>query len=260
MMKAILTALLLLAFTFNAFANNISDNNISDNDVSHNNVSTKNISTNNLSEQTPLPPVESNEGWTLELDKNGIQIYTRDWPGSDFVAVKTVQTIKSSLSNIIANFLDVESFPEWVRDMKHGELVEDFDENMERSIYMHMGLPWPMKDRDIVIRQAISQDPKTLQIRMTESKHEGIIEEKEGLLRIPRVNSEFVLTPTQEGVIMTWQGHNEPGGFIPSFFVNWMIENIFYDSSLNMKNRFEAPEYRKTLSKNLDWIQDSNVE
>lgn len=206
--------------------------------------------------EPPLPPVENHEGWTLELDKDGIQIYTRDWPGSSFVAVKTVQTIKSSLSNIMANFLDVESFPEWVKDMKHGELIEDFNENMERSVYMHMGLPWPLKDRDIVIRQTLSQNPETLQIRMRESKHEGIIDEKEGILRIPRVNSEFVLTPIPEGVIMTWQGHNEPGGFIPSFFVNWMIENIFYDSSLNMRHRFEAPEYTKVLDGKLSWIKD----
>lgn len=215
-----------------------------------------NVLANVDADPIPLPPVESNEGWELELDKNGIQIYTRDWPGSSFVAVKTVQTIRSSMSNIIANFLDIESFPEWVRDMKHGELVEDFDDNMTRSIYMHMGLPWPLQDRDVVVKQILSQHPQTLEVRLKESKQDGLIDEKDGVLRIPRVNSEFVLSPGPEGVVMTWQGHNEPGGFIPSFFVNWMIENIFYDSSLNMRERFEAPEFHKELGDKLKWIKD----
>ena len=205
-----------------------------------------------------LPPVESHEGWTLELDKDGIQIFTRDWPGSDFVAVKTVQTIKSSLSNILANILHIESYPEWVKDMQHGELIEDFNADMTRSIYMHMGLPWPLNDRDTAVSQTLSQNPDTLQIRMKESKHQGLIEEKEGIIRIPRVNSEFVLTPVPEGVIMVWQGHNEPGGLIPSFFVNWMIENIFYDSAMNMRERFEAPEFHKKLSGKLKWIKDKS--
>jgi hypothetical protein len=51
---------------------------------------------------------------------------------------------------------------------------------------------------------------------------------------------------------MIWQGHNEPGGFIPSFLVNWMIENIFYDSSLNMRKRFESLDYQKHTDKVAD--------
>lgn len=208
-------------------------------------LSTLSLASDNIQTQAPLPDVNSNDGWELQLDKNGITIYTRDWPGSSFVAVKTVQVIQSSLTNIVGNFLDISSFPEWVKDMKEGKLIEDFNANNQRTIYMHMGLPWPLKDRDVVIQQTLKQNPSNYEVRLLEEKRSDLIPENEGILRIPRVNSEFVLTPLKEGgVRMVWQGHNEPGGFIPSFIVNWMIENIFYDSSLNMRTRFESPEFQ----------------
>ena len=197
-----------------------------------------------LSEAEDLPPAGNHEGWDLQLDKNGVQIYTQDWPGSSFVAVKTVQIIQSSLSNIMGNFLDISAFPEWVKDMEHAELLEDFNEHKQRTIYMHMGLPWPLKDRDVIIQQTLAQDPVSYEVTLAEQKRVGLLAEKNGVIRIPSVNSEFVLTPLSEGgVRMIWQGHNEPGGFIPSFLVNWMIENIFYDSSLSMRERFESPQH-----------------
>jgi hypothetical protein len=200
-----------------------------------------------------LPNVNSTEGWELKLNKDDIQIYTRDWPDSSFVAVKTVQIIQSSLNNIVASFLDISAFPEWVKDMKEGKLIEDFNEKDQRTIYMHMGLPWPLKDRDLVIQQTLEQNPISYEVRLIEEKRSGLVPEKYGIIRIPSVNSEFVLTPLKEGgVRMIWQGHNEPGGFIPSFLVNWMIENIFYDSSLNMRKRFESLDYQKHTDKVAD--------
>lgn len=200
-----------------------------------------------------LPDVESNEGWELQLDKDDIQIYTRDWPGSDFVAVKTVQLIQSSLSNIVANYLDVASYPEWVRDLRTGKLIRDFNDQGERIAYMRMDMPWPLQDRDTVIGQSVSQDPETLVVRVKEWNESRVLPTVDGVVRVPKVQSEFVLLPAENGAVkMVWQGHNEPGGIIPSFLVNWLIDNVFYESCLNMRERFESPEYSKTAPDIID--------
>lgn len=73
--------------------------------------------------RTDLPDVLDQSGWELALDRDGIQIFTRDWPGSNFVAIKAVQKIHSPLSNIVGNFSDIESFPEWVKDMKNAYVI-----------------------------------------------------------------------------------------------------------------------------------------
>jgi hypothetical protein len=198
--------------------------------------------------QSTLPDVFDNSGWELVLERDGITIYTRDWPGSDFVAIKTMQDIQSTLSNIIANFVDVEQFPEWVEDMRSAHVVEPFDELNIRKVYMRIGLPWPLIDRDTVLGQQLSQDAVSKQVKIREWNEGANVAETPGVMRIPRVNSEFILVPQNTGVTrMIWQGHNEPGGYIPSFLVNWMVENIFYKSAMSMRERFESPMFLKSM-------------
>lgn len=203
--------------------------------------------------RTDLPPYQDNSGWQLMLDREGVQIYTRDWPGSSFVAIKAEQIIHSSLSNIVANYADIDSFPEWVKDMEDAYPLSSFDDARSRIIYMKMNLPWPLGDRDIVSGQSYEQDDQTKVVRIREWNEADAIPENKGIIRMPRLNNEFVLLPEGESLTrMIWQGHTEPGGYIPAFLVNWLIEDVFYASVMNMKVRFELPEYHKTVV----WIEN----
>jgi hypothetical protein len=200
-----------------------------------------------------LPPYQDNAGWSLMLDRKGVKIYTRDWPGSSFVAIKAEQLIHSSLSNIVANYADIDSFPEWVKDMDDAYSLSAFDAARSRKVYMKMNLPWPLGDRDIVSGQSYEQDEQTKVVRIREWNEADAIPVNKGIVRMPRLNNEFILLPEgQNRTRMIWQGHTEPGGYIPAFLVNWLIEDVFYVSVINMKARFESPEYHKTVN----WIQD----
>ena len=202
---------------------------------------------------TELPDALDDNGWELMIDEAGTQIYKRDWPGSSFVAVKAVQMVESSVSNILANYSDIDAFPDWVEDMEDAYLVEPFDETRSRKVYMRMGLPWPLQDRDMVAGQQLTQDSQTKVVRIREWNEGETLPKNEGVMRIPRLNSEVVLYPESKTLTkMIWQGHNEPGGLIPPFLVNWLIENVFYKSMKSMKDRYEDPEFRKEL----DWVID----
>jgi hypothetical protein len=200
-----------------------------------------------------LPDALDNSTWELMLSKNNIQVYTRPWPGSDFVAIKGVQTINSSLTNILANFVDIAAFPEWVKDAKEGFIITPFDQTLSRKVYLRMGLPWPLADRDIVSGQQVTQDLNTKIIKIREWYEGDALPINKGVIRIPRLNTEFLLIPKAKNLtLLIWQGHNDPGGFIPPFLVNWLIEDVFFASMLAMKNRFEAPEHHKTLN----WVNN----
>mgnify|MGYP003857599873 FL=1 len=200
-----------------------------------------------------LPSAFDDSSWELMINKNDIQIYTRSWPGSDFVAIKGVQTINSSLTNILANFIDIAAFPEWVKDAKEGFVITPFDQTHSRKIYLRMSLPWPLEDRDIVSGQQVTQDSDTKIIQIKEWYEGNALPKIEGIIRIPRLNTEFLLIPKDKNITkLIWQGHNDPGGFIPPFLVNWLIEDVFFSSMTTMKKRFEAPEHLKTIN----WVQN----
>jgi len=196
-----------------------------------------------------LPDAYNNLGWELMLNKDDVQIYTQPWPGSDFVAIKGVQTIKASLSNILANFTDIAAFPEWVQDAKEGFVITPFDKTNSRKIYLRMSLPWPLEDRDIISGQKVTQDLHTKIIKITEWYEGDTLPKNEGVIRVPRLNTEFLLIPKGKNVTQViWQGHNDPGGIIPPFLVNWLIEDVFFTSMITMKHRFEAPQHQKSIS------------
>lgn len=202
---------------------------------------------------TKLPNAFDNTSWNLMLEEKAIKIYTRPWPGSDFVAIKGVQTINSSLSNILANFIEISDFPEWVKDAEVGRVIEPFNQNYSRIVYLKMAMPWPLQDRDMVSGQQITQDPATKIIKITEWYEGDAVPKEEDVIRIPRLNTEFLLIPKEKNsTLLIWQGHNDPGGRIPAFLVNWLIKDVFLASMISMKNRFEAPEHLK----NLDWVQN----
>jgi len=203
--------------------------------------------------RTELPDELDDSGWELMMDEEGTKIFKRDWPGSSFVAVKAVQIVQSSLSNIIGNYSDIAAFPDWVEDMEDAYLVEPFDETRSRKVYMRMGLPWPLQDRDMAMGQQLTQDPVSKIVRIREWNEGDTVPENKGVMRIPRLNSEVVLFPeSKTRTKMIWQGHNEPGGLIPPFLVNWLIENVFYKSMKSMKDRYEDPKYHKSP----DWVAD----
>ena len=137
-----------------------------------------------------LPNILDNTNWELVLNKDGIHIYTQDWPNSNFVAIKTSQIINSSLSNIISNYLKIEQFPDWVQDMKEAHVVSPtpniMRNNSSRISYMKMGLPWPLQDRDVVFGQNVTQDKNSLQVRVYEWNERDKLPELSGITRIPQ--------------------------------------------------------------------------
>jgi len=205
--------------------------------------------------QIDLPDADDNSSWQLQLEKNGVQIFTQDWPESSFVAVKTVQVIHSSLSNITGNFIDIASFPDWVENMREARWITPFNSQRIRKVYIRMGLPWPVQDRDIIMGQKMSQNPLNLRVNIKEWNEGKTLPEVSGAVRVPEVNAEFVLIPISKNQTkIIWQGHNEPGGYVPAFLMNWMVENVFYKSAMAMRARFESEKYFKQV----DWVKDFN--
>ena len=200
-----------------------------------------------------LPDANDNTGWDLVLEKNGAQIYTMDWEGSNYVALKAVQMIHSPLSNIVGNFTDASTYPEWANDLEESFVVEPFDESRSRKVYTRLGMPWPTSDRDVVFGQKFIQDPKTKTFRIKEWYEGNVLPEKKGVVRTLSLNIEFVFIPVSEDLtMMVWQGHNEPGGSLPPFIINWLVKDVFYSSAINLRERLETPAYNKAA----DWFVD----
>ena len=203
-----------------------------------------------------FPEPEEFSTWELMLDRDGVQIYTQPWAGSDFVAFKTVQTVSADLKDVLAHFTDVSGFNAWIPNLKSARLIREFDDSNERSIYLHLGMPWPLYDRDSVIGQRVGQDEETLVVKIEEWSEARSLPERDGLVRVPMLMAEIFLMPLRLGQTkIIWQVHNEPGGSIPSFLVNWMVESIFFESSVSTRAIVEDDALQPS-SKQFAWLKE----
>lgn len=107
-------------------------------------------------------PLAASSDWSLEQDKQGIQLYTRAVEGSPFEEVKATTVIRAPIEKVIEVFGDGATCAEWRGNCKSSRILRQPDEN-ERYIHMVLDLPWPLSDRDMVLRSLsnIDEESKT---------------------------------------------------------------------------------------------------
>lgn len=106
------------------------------------------------------PRVTADAQWTLAKDKDNIQLYTRPVAGSDFLAIRASTVMAADSDAVAAALGDGDGCSEWRRMCKSSRILEVASEQ-ERLIYMVLDLPWPLSDRDVVMRSITHIDPQS---------------------------------------------------------------------------------------------------
>lgn len=181
-------------------------------------------------------------GWVLRKNKNGIAVYTRYAAGSNLKEIRVIDTVKSSLSGIVALLLDTKNYPTWVyrcSEYKTLKLIND----QEQYNYELINVPWPFSDRDVVTDSKITQDSLTKAVTINTIVAPNYLPEAHGIVRIKQYHSVYILTKLVSGKIrIDYTGYADPGGNIPAWLINSNIVTGPYNSTLSMNNRL--PQYQ----------------
>lgn len=163
--------------------------------------------------------VSSQSDWELQRDESNIKVWTKDYPDSNFKQFKAETTIKSSLKNVVAVFLDIENMGLWYDRVEKVELVEKVSD-MEGIYILNFELPWPVADRISAVRATLSHDPSTNTVRVDTNYEPGIITDTEVLL-VTIMHSEWELTPMEGGFVHIYhKGYMDPAGSLPAWISN----------------------------------------
>jgi hypothetical protein len=190
--------------------------------------------------------------WKLEKDKDGIQVYTREVEGSAYKAFRGESVIDAELNQVMALLDDTKGFVHWMFNCKNPTLLYKAS-LLDRYQYLVNDFPWPAADREMILRNEISQDPvsrKTI-VKLTGVTADALPESAKSTLptktdavRVEEVEGFFELTPlsdTQTKVV--FQLHLNPVGALPSGLVNAMIVDNPFETLKAMRKRVVLPEY-----------------
>src|SRR2546423_11619073 len=96
-------------------------------------------------------PGQTQSGWQLNKEKKGLRVYTKKADSSSFKSIKVEGVFEGSWEKLFAILMDIKRQEQWVYHTKKSYLVKKIANN-EVVYYTETSLPWPMNNRDAVVR------------------------------------------------------------------------------------------------------------
>jgi len=198
--------------------------------------------------------VNAAEDWELRRDREGVQVYTRSVEGSPYKAVRASTLVENvTLSSLVALVGDAEACPNWADRCTESYVYERISET-EYYVYIHNSMPFPAKDRDIVSLVKWTQDPTTYEVVMRSTATTGIVDEKQGRLRLEQANASWTFTPTPSGAIqVSNEVHVDPGSALPGWVINMLLVDTPFQTMQGYIVEVKKPKYQNAQ---LPFIQE----
>ena len=187
--------------------------------------------------------VKGQTQWTLKTDEDGIQLYTKSVPGSSYKSLKTVCTLQTSLTSVAAVLLDVQQTKEWVYGTSTSSMLKQ-ESPSAVYFYAEMGMPWPVTNRDFIVKISILQDPVSKVITVLAENYPDYLPEKKALVRIRNSSGKWLIEPLPNGrVRVEYQLYVDPGGVVPASLVNMFLGKGPLESFKSLKKRVAMKQY-----------------
>ncbi|WP_417529819.1 START domain-containing protein [Marinobacter lipolyticus] len=174
--------------------------------------------------QAALPAANA-DGWTLRKETDNIKVYTIDQDDSSFQAFKAEALMDTSIENLMAVMVNPESCVEWVHNCTKSHAFGDGHFH-DRYAYSVNNMPWPVADRDYVLRIRTQGEQISGEVVMELNAVPDRREEVDGLVRVDRSDTLYRFIPEGDMTRMVWIQHTEPNGAIPGWLVNTLLVDI----------------------------------
>lgn len=180
--------------------------------------------------------------WQAAGNKNGIQVWKRPVSDSPFVEFRAETTVTSSLAALLNLFYDLDAAPQWLDSTRQVQALRRDDAKQEYVLLLETDMPWPLQDRDAVIVGHWWQDPQTLTISMRGRSADGIVPVNPAFIR-NHIRSDWTFIPQGGGKVrVVMSGHVDPGGNLPEWAVNMLIQQSPLRTLANLKRMIADPK------------------
>lgn len=194
--------------------------------------------------------------WTPISEKDGIKIYKKKLLNNPLLALRAIGDLESSIETLLTIFRDVEGSLEWAPRLKKRTILKNISES-EAIIYEVRGLPWPCKNRDLVLHNKLHFDKKKKALILRTQSLNNFPQDpgSQKFVRAQLSYSAVSMKPlskkrTRVEIII----HVDPKGDIPNWLVNFFQKNWPYKFLKRMEKRSRVvtpnlgPELKKFVS------------
>ncbi len=162
---------------------------------------------------------QTSDEWVYEQEKKGIKVFTKKGKWGRLRDSKATMLLNSKPEQILATLTDFANYKVWFPRCSKSRLVARPAEN-EYIVQLYFNAPWPVKDRDCVIRVKVQKDAATGAIIISQTSEPKYVREESDVVRIQQIQSVWKLIPRSGGTEVINEYSSNPGGNIPDWMTN----------------------------------------
>lgn len=142
--------------------------------------------------------------WRLEIDKDGVQVYSMKSPGSTLKHFRIVGRLKTTLHHVVAVFTDnsLQHCQEWL-DCTSASTIEPWNPEGHYMIALyHVDLfPRPVSAREFLLKYQFSQDPQSKALSIDVTAVPELLPEDKCCVRVTHLHNTWLWTPLKDGEV-----------------------------------------------------------
>lgn len=156
--------------------------------------------------------------WIYEREKKGIKVFTKKSKWGHFRDSKATMVVPTSVADMEKMLTDFDNYSNWIPRCKAARVVARLSDN-EFITHMTFNSPWPVADRDCVMRIKVTRDAKGI-VTIAQTSEPKYLKESEGVVRIQQMTGLWKLIPVANGTEVINEYSTNPGGNIPDWLTN----------------------------------------
>ena len=176
------------------------------------------------------------EDWSLSLQQDGIEVYTKKVAGSRIDAFKATTMISAEYERVKEVILDYPNYPKWYQDYKKGEILERLSQDIIVVRFV-IDAPFPIKDRDSVNRVSVQQTDE--HIKVTLESAPTFIPHNNKQIRMTVSSGRWTLEKEGNQTRVTIEYHADPEIPVPSWLSKRYVVQGPAKSLSNLKKRLQ---------------------
>lgn len=172
--------------------------------------------------------------WELSKEGDGIKVYTAKMNNSGFKSVKVECVMEGTIEKLVTVLKNVDGNNHWVYNTKQTHLVKNISDN-EFVYYAETSLPWPLRNRDMVINMLFEKNDQGNQLTVKATGVKDQEPEKDGKVRVPYFDGLWEVTQTDAAhITINYRLSVDPGGSVPAWAYNMFVSKGPYKTFNNL--------------------------
>ena len=176
------------------------------------------------------------EDWSLSIQQDGIEVYTKKVAGSRIDAFKATTMISAEYEIVKEVILDYPNYPKWYQDYKKGEILERLSKD-KIVVRFVIDVPFPIKDRDSVNRVSVQQTDE--HIKVTLESAPTFIPHNNKQIRMTVSSGRWMLEKEGNQTRVTIEYHADPEIPVPSWLSKRYLVQGPAKSLSNLKKQLQ---------------------